>query len=80
MEEGRSTTDQGRRIQLYTEFQRLFADELPALPLYFEVYNYGVSDAVHDVTVGRLNEPWERFRTADRWYMLTDQMPASDGQ
>ena len=36
MEEGRSTTDQGRRIQLYTEFQRLFADELPALPLYFE--------------------------------------------
>ena len=80
MEEGRSTTDQGRRIQLYTEFQRLFADELPALPLYFEVYNYGVSDAVHDVSVGRLNEPWERFRTADSWYKLTDETQTGQGQ
>ncbi|MEZ4769009.1 MAG: ABC transporter substrate-binding protein [Caldilineales bacterium] len=76
MEEGRSTTDQGRRIQLYTEFQRIFADELPALPLYFDVYNYGVSDAVHDVSVGRLNEPWERFRTANQWYMLPTETQA----
>lgn len=80
MEEGRSTTDEGRRIQLYTEFQRIFADELPALPLYFDVYNYGVSDAVRDVSVGRLNEPWERFRTADQWYMLPDDAPAGESQ
>ena len=80
MEEGRSTTDEGRRIQLYTEFQRIFADELPALPLYFDVYNYGVSDAVHDVSVGRLNEPWERFRTAYQWYMLRKDAPAGESQ
>lgn len=77
MEQGRSTTDQGRRMQLYQEFQQIFADELPALPLYFEIYNYGISDAVHDVTVGRLNEPWERFRTANQWYMLTENVTAS---
>lgn len=78
MEEARSVTDPGRRIQLYNEFQRIFADELPALPLYFDVYNYGIADAVHDVSVGRLNESWERFRTADRWYLLTEDMPTSE--
>lgn len=77
MEVGRSVADQGRRIELYREFQQLFAEELPALPLYFEIYSYGISDAVHDVTVGRLNEAWERFRTADQWYMVTESELAS---
>lgn len=69
LEQGRSTNDPGRRMQLYSEFQRIFAAELPVLPLYFDVYAFGVSDRVKDVEVDRLNWPWERFRSAHTWYV-----------
>jgi peptide/nickel transport system substrate-binding protein len=74
MEEGRSTNDPGRRIQLYSEFQRIFAEELPALPLFNDVYAYGVSDKVKDVEIGQLNWPWERFRSAGQWYIVTQRV------
>lgn len=74
MEEGRSINDPGRRMQLYGEFQRIFAEELPALPLYYDVYAYGVGDQVRDVEIGRLNWPWERFRSVDRWYIVTQRV------
>lgn len=74
MEEGRSVNDPGRRIQLLHEFQRIFAEELPALPLYYDVYAYGVSNQVNNVEIGRLNWPWERFRNASQWYIVTQRV------
>ena len=76
MEQGRAVTDPGLRLQLYGEFQKIFADELPALPLFFDVYSYGVSSGVNGVKIGRLNSPWERFRTADQWYKVTERVTA----
>ena len=74
MEQGRSVNDPGRRIQLYSEFQRIFGEQLPALPLYNDVYAYGVSSQVKDVEIGRLNWPWERFRKAYQWYIVTQRV------
>ncbi len=74
LEQGRSVNDPGRRIQLYSEFQRIFAEELPALPLTNDVYAYGVSGQVKDVEIGRLNWPWERFRSAHQWYIVTQRV------
>jgi peptide/nickel transport system substrate-binding protein len=79
LEEGRSVSDPGRRQQLYAEFQEIFAGQLPALPLYFDVYNFAISDRVHDVEVGRLNAPWDRFRTADQWYMVVERVTVEGG-
>ena len=76
MEQGRAVTDPGLRLQLYSEFQKIFAEELPALPLFFDVYSYGVSNQVNGVKIGRLNSPWERFRTADQWYKVTERVTA----
>lgn len=73
LEQGRSTNDPGRRMQLYSEFQRIFAAELPALPLYFDVYAFGVSNRVKDVEADRLNWPWERFRSAHKWYVVQER-------
>jgi len=73
MEDGRSTNDPGRRIQLYSEFQRLFRQDLPALPLYYDVYTFGVNNAVKEVEIGQMNWSWERFRTANRWYVVASQ-------
>ncbi len=74
MEQGRSVNDPGRRIQLYSEFQRIFAEQLPALPLYNDVYAYGISNQVKDVEIGRLNWPWERFSNAHQWYIVTQRV------
>ena len=76
MEQARAVTDPGLRMQLYSEFQKIFAAELPALPLYFDVYSYGVSNGVNGVKIGRLNSPWERFRTANQWYKVTERVTA----
>jgi peptide/nickel transport system substrate-binding protein len=79
MEQARRTTDPEQRKALYQQFQANFADELPALPLFFDVYSYGVSNRVNGVQVGRLNSPWERFRTADQWYMVTERVTEGGG-
>jgi len=71
MEQARLTSDRATRKQFYDEFQRIFATDLPALLLYYPLYTYGASTAVHNMEVGRLNEPADRFRTFARWYINT---------
>ncbi len=78
LEQGRSVNDPGLRMQLYGEFQRSFRQELPALPLYYDVYAYGVNDQVKDVEIGRLNWPWERFRSAGQWYIVTKRVTVEE--
>ena len=69
-------SEQDRKANYY-RFQELFADELPALPLFYPVYTYGVSSKVHNVQIGSLNSPAERFETFYDWYMLTRRVPVS---
>ena len=71
MEAARALSDADERKALYREFQEIFAEELPGLLLYYPVYTYGVSDRVHGVEIGPLNEPGDRFRTIAQWYMVT---------
>ncbi len=71
MEQARLTSDRATRKQFYDEFQRIFATDLPALLLYYPLYTYGASTAVHNMEVGRLNEPADRFNTFARWYINT---------
>jgi len=77
MEEARKTTDEEQRKTLYQEFQMIFADELPALPIYYPVYTYGVSDRVHNVQIGALNDPSGRFRSFPEWYIDSRRVPAN---
>jgi peptide/nickel transport system substrate-binding protein len=71
LEAARKTNDQGQRAELYQKFQSLFAEELPALLLYYPVYTYGVDARVHDVQLAPLLEPSDRFRTLAQWYLKT---------
>ncbi len=75
METARRTPDPNRRIRLYHEFQRLFAEEVPGLLLYHPVYGFGVRETVKNVTVGRLFRPWDRYRTIARWYLRVRRVP-----
>lgn len=72
MESGRQATDFARRSGFYADFQRVFAEELPALPLYYPLYSYGVSKRVQDVTLPPLHQSSDRFRSLSRWFVRTN--------
>jgi len=77
MIEARSTVDPEKRKLLYALFQHIFADDVPAIPLYYPVYTYGVSERVKAVQIGPLNTPADRFATFPDWYILTRRVPVN---
>jgi peptide/nickel transport system substrate-binding protein len=77
MEQARAISDEAERRALYGRFQDIFAEEAPALLLYYPVFTYGVSAAVHNVQIGPLNQPSERFTAFADWYVLTRRVPAN---
>ncbi len=70
LEQGRIVTDPGERAKLYRNFQVLFVKEMPALPLYFPVFNYAVDRQVQGVQMGPLFEPSDRFSTVTDWFLV----------
>lgn len=75
IEQARVTTDRLERARLYRNFQAMFAEDLPALPLYYPVYNYGVSNQIQGVTMGPLFSPSDRLATINKWYLSTTRNP-----
>jgi peptide/nickel transport system substrate-binding protein len=67
----RETNDRGQRTERYAEFQRLFADELPALPLFYPTYQYAVARRVVNVQVGAIVYPSDRLRYLGPWQIST---------
>jgi peptide/nickel transport system substrate-binding protein len=80
LEAARTTTDKGRRSDFYFEFQRIFAEEVPALLLFHPVYTYGVSQEVFDVQLAPMANPSDRFKTIANWYMLTRRVIYKEAQ
>jgi peptide/nickel transport system substrate-binding protein len=74
IEQARAITDRVARREYYVRFQHLFAEEVPALLLYHPVYTYGVRAKVHDVQIGPLNQPADRFRSIANWYIVTKRI------
>ena len=77
MEQARQTTDENERRALYAQYQAIFAEELPSLPLFHPLYTYGVSTRVHNVQIGSLNTPSERFGNFPAWYIDSRRVPAN---
>lgn len=77
MEQARAIVDEAERQKLYWRFQEIFAEELPALPLYYPVYTYAVSTRVQNVQIPSLRQPSERFANFADWYIVTRRVPAN---
>lgn len=77
MQRARSITNEVERQQLYWRFQEIFAEEVPALVLYYPVYTYGVHERVQNVQIGSINNPSERFADFADWYIVTRRVPAN---
>ena len=80
LQEARLTNDQTRRVELYDEFQTLFAEDVPSLLLYQPVYNYAVDSSIESVQVGPLTRASDRFRTVCSWTMATQRMLYSEAR
>jgi peptide/nickel transport system substrate-binding protein len=72
LEQARIILDINERARLYKNFQVRFHDQIPALPLYYPVYTYGVSADVKGVRIGPIFEPADRLDTIPDWYFFVE--------
>ncbi len=72
--EARHTLDPEVRRTLYQEFQALLAVQLPALPLYHPIYNYGLSTEVRNVQLAPLTRPADRFQSLGQWSLRSKRL------
>ena len=71
LEQARQTSNFDLRKKLYRNFQVLFDEDLPSLPLYYPVYSYAVKDSIKDLKFGPLYNPADRFNNVRSWYIFT---------
>ena len=79
LERARRVWDLEERRELYRQFQTVFTRELPALPLYYPVYTFAVSEAVHGVQLGPLMAPSDRFEQLPEWYVNYRRLRVKEG-
>jgi peptide/nickel transport system substrate-binding protein len=80
VEHARVTVNRQRRLELYYEFQEIFAQEVPALLLYVPVYTYGVDERIHGPQIGPLVDPSDRFRTISNWWIVPRRVFVSESE
>jgi peptide/nickel transport system substrate-binding protein len=73
LEEARVELDMDERIRLYNNFQVRFASELPSLPLFYPIYNYGIDQRVNGVTMGSIYDPSDRFANITKWFLIAER-------
>ncbi len=71
LEQARVVDDITERLHWYKNFQVRFASELPALPLFFPTYSYGISAEIQGASMGPLYDPSDRFTSISDWYLQT---------
>lgn len=69
LEQARVTVNMQERAKFYRNFQILFTQELPALPLYYPVYTYAVDRDLQGVRVGPLFDTADRFTNVTEWFL-----------
>lgn len=71
LEQARVTVDIAERTRRYRNFQVRFAAELPALPLFYPVYTFAISNQIQGVSVGPFFDVSDRFNTITSWYLYS---------
>ncbi|MEI8133082.1 MAG: peptide ABC transporter substrate-binding protein [Leptolinea sp.] len=69
LEQGRITTNLDERSRLYRNFQLIFEDEVPAIPLFYPVYAWGADVTIRGVRMGPLYDTSDRFSSVQDWYL-----------
>jgi peptide/nickel transport system substrate-binding protein len=67
LERARQESNGLNRVDLYREFQQLFINRAVAIPLYYPLYTYAVSERIDGVQVSYISQPADRLRTIRDW-------------
>ena len=73
LEQARITPDITERARLYRNFQVVFDNELPSLPLFFPTYTYAVDRQLQGVSMGPLFDSSDRFVTILNWFLVVSR-------
>ena len=71
LEDARLAASPARRFDLYREFQEIFAQEVPALPLYASTVIYVQKASVRGARLGYFEDPGSRFWQVQDWHVKT---------
>ena len=74
LEQARIIVDPDERTRLYRNFQVRWSNELPALPLFYPMYTYGVDAEVQGVHLGPLFTPSDRFANVTDWFLFSERV------
>ena len=72
LEQARILVDPTERTRLYRNFQVRFVNEMPALPLFYPMYSYGVDAEVQNVQIGPIFDTPDRFATVTEWFLFSE--------
>ncbi len=78
LEQARIVVDPAERTRLYRNFQVRFANELPALPLYYPMYTYAVDAQIQGIRIGPLFDTPDRFASVKDWFVYAERNTGSD--
>lgn len=76
LEEARISQDLDERAKLYRNFQVVFSDELPALPLFYSTYSFAVDKSIQGIRVGSMYDSSDRFWNITDWFLIAQSGPA----
>jgi len=69
LESARVTVNLSERAKYYRNFQIIFNQDMPAIPLFYPIYSYAIDRQVQGVRVGPLFEPSDRFSNITEWFL-----------
>jgi peptide/nickel transport system substrate-binding protein len=65
----RENPDLEGRKDLYAQFQKVFADQVPAVVLYYPRYHFAVAADVHGVQPLAIGQPSDRLDGLSKWFV-----------
>ncbi len=74
LENIRKTTDENTQQNLYDAFDTEINNDMPAVFTYSPYFIYIIPKKVHNVTLGQLTTPAERFSNISEWYIETNNV------
>jgi len=73
LEQSRKTTNAEERAQKYKDFQKLLAENTPAIFLYNPTYTYPQSKKIKNFNTSKITIPANRFSGVTDWYINTSR-------
>lgn len=71
LERARVTANINERARLYRNFQVIFSQEIPAIPLYYPTYTFAIDAQINGVQAAPLYDSSDRLDSIANWHLLT---------